>query len=251
MSAPVIPGAEPASFTGGPNGVLVMHGFTGNPQSMRGLAEAFAAAGYTVEMPLLPGHGTVVEDMIPTRWSDWSAAAEAAYADLAGRCERVAVAGLSMGGTLIAWLAEHHPEIAAVVAINAAVEAPDQSVVEMLDGMLAEGTDLMPAIGSDVAKPGVTELAYEGTPIAAARSLFDAVKDVQANLGQISCPVLVFTSTQDHVVAPSAGDVLASSVAGPVERVTLERSFHVATLDYDAEEIERRSVEFLAKVMAG
>ncbi|GAC1596708.1 MAG: alpha/beta fold hydrolase [Acidimicrobiales bacterium] len=251
MSAPVIPGAEPASFTGGPNGVLVVHGFTGNPQSMRGLAEAFAAAGYTVEMPLLPGHGTAVEDMIPTRWSDWSAAAEAAYADLAGRCERVAVAGLSMGGTLIAWLAENHPEIAAVVAINAAVEAPDPSVVEMLDEMLAEGTELMPAIGSDVAKPGVTELAYEGTPIAAARSLFDAVKDVQAKLGQISCPVLVFTSTQDHVVAPSAGDVLASSVAGPVERVTLERSFHVATLDFDAEEIERRSVEFLAKVMAG
>ncbi|GAC1531810.1 MAG: alpha/beta fold hydrolase [Acidimicrobiales bacterium] len=244
-------GAEPASFAGGPNGVLVVHGFTGSPQSMRGLAEAFAGAGYTVEMPLLPGHGTSVQDMVPTRWSDWSAAAEAAYLDLAGRCERVAVAGLSMGGTLIAWLAENHPEIAAVVAINAAVEAPDPSVVEMLDGMLAEGTDLMPAIGSDVAKPGVTELAYEGTPIAAARSLFDAVKDVQARLGQISCPVLVFTSTQDHVVAPSAGDVLASSVAGPVERVTLERSFHVATLDYDAEEIERRSVEFLAKVMAG
>ncbi|GAC1355803.1 MAG: alpha/beta fold hydrolase [Acidimicrobiales bacterium] len=251
MSAPVIPGAEPASFAGGPNGVLVVHGFTGNPQSMRGLAEAFAGAGYTVEMPLLPGHGTAVQDMVPTRWSDWSAAAEAAYVDLAGRCERVAVAGLSMGGTLITWLAENHPEIAAVVAINAAVEAPDPSVVEMLDGMLAEGTELMPAIGSDVAKPGVTELAYEGTPVAAARSLFDAIKDVQARLGQISCPVLVFTSTQDHVVAPSAGDVLATSVAGPVERVTLERSFHVATLDYDAEEIERRSVEFLAKVMAG
>jgi carboxylesterase len=64
----LIPGAEPFSAAGGPAGVLVLHGFTGNPQSMRGLAEAFAATGFTVELPLLPGHGTKVEDMIPTRW---------------------------------------------------------------------------------------------------------------------------------------------------------------------------------------
>src|SRR5687767_14302407 len=69
--SPIIPGAEPWSAVGGPNGVLVVHGFTGNPQSMRPLAEAFAAAGFTVELPLLPGHGTVIEDMIPTRWADW------------------------------------------------------------------------------------------------------------------------------------------------------------------------------------
>ena len=48
----------------------MLHGFTGNPQSMRPLAEALAAAGYTVDLPLLPGHGTAIEDMIPTRWAD-------------------------------------------------------------------------------------------------------------------------------------------------------------------------------------
>ncbi len=73
MTAPIIPGAEPWSAPGGSNGVLVLHGFTGNPQSMRPLAEALAAAGFTVELPLLPGHGTAVEDMVPTRWEDWSA----------------------------------------------------------------------------------------------------------------------------------------------------------------------------------
>src|SRR5580704_7049564 len=106
-SAPVLPGAESTSFPGGPVGVLVLHGFTGNPTSMRALAEALAEAGYAVELPRLPGHGTAVEDMLPTRWVDWSGAAEAAFADLAGRCAKVAVAGLSMGGTLAAWLAAH------------------------------------------------------------------------------------------------------------------------------------------------
>lgn len=251
MTAPVMPGAEPASFAGGPDGVLVLHGFTGNPQSMRSLAEAFAAAGYSVELPLLPGHGTSIEDMVPTRWADWSAAAEAAYSDLASRCRRVAIAGLSMGGTLATWLAERHPEVVALIAVNAAVEAPDASMLELIDGMLAEGTEVMAGIGSDIAKPDSSEMAYAGTPLAAVRSLFEAVAEVQKGLGSVVCPVLVFNSPQDHVVQPSSSDVLARGVAGPVERVTLDRSYHVATLDYDAEEIERRSVEFLGKVLAG
>src|SRR5436190_8098464 len=97
----LIPGAEPWSHTGqGPHGALVIHGFTGNPGSMRGLAEAFAAAGFHVEMPLLPGHGTTVDDMVPTRWADWAAAADDAYRAIAARADKVVVAGLSMGGAL-------------------------------------------------------------------------------------------------------------------------------------------------------
>src|SRR5918998_1676938 len=95
---PVLPGCEPWSTNGGRHGVLVLHGFTGCPQSMRPLAEAFADEGYTVDLPLLPGHGTSPDDLAATRWSDWSGAAEAVYENLAARCDRVVVAGLSMGG---------------------------------------------------------------------------------------------------------------------------------------------------------
>ena len=102
---PVLPGAEPFSAPGGPHGALVVHGFTGCPQSMRGLAEALAGAGFAVELPRLPGHGTTIDDMLETGWTDWSGAAEAAYQDLAGRCDKVVVGGLSMGGTLTLWLA--------------------------------------------------------------------------------------------------------------------------------------------------
>src|SRR5664279_5176723 len=75
VTAPIIPGCEPWSADGGSHGVLVLHGFTGNPQSMRPLAEAVAAAGYTVDLPLLAGHGPAVEDMLPTRWEDWTGGA--------------------------------------------------------------------------------------------------------------------------------------------------------------------------------
>jgi carboxylesterase len=240
VSAPILPGAEPFSTTGDGRGALVLHGFTGNPQSMRGLALALADAGLTVELPLLPGHGTDVADMVPTRWADWSAAAEVAYLELASRCESVVVVGLSMGGSLSVWLAERHPEIAALALVNPLIVPPDSDTLGFIAAMIEGGDELAP----------VAESAYAELPLRAAQSLFDGVAEVEAGLGSVTCPVLLFSSVNDHVVAPISGDRLAEAVSGPVERIVLERSFHVATLDYDKDEIEVRTVEFVTGVLA-
>ena len=196
MTAPIIPGAEPFSHAGTRQGVLVLHGFTGNPQSMRPQADALAAAGYTVELPLLPGHGTSIEDMVPTRWADYAAAAEAAYRALAARCDDVVVVALSMGGTLACVLAEHHPEIRGLVLVNPFVDPPAESFREVLRGLLDAGTEVAPGVGSDIAKEGVTELAYLGSPVAAALSLFEGIDEVAAGLAQIRCPVLLHVEPQ-------------------------------------------------------
>lgn len=248
MAASIIPGAEPYSATGDTRGALVLHGFTGNPQSMRGLAEALAGAGLAVELPLLPGHGTSVEDMLATGWEDWSTAAEDVYAELAGRSRRVVVAGLSMGGTLAVWLATRHPEIAGEVVINPLIDPPAESFREMLRGALDAGTETLPGIGSDIALEGVDELAYASSPVAPMLSMMEATDAIAAALGRVRCPVLLLSSRQDHVVPSASGDVLAAGVGGPIERVWLERSYHVATLDHDRGLIEARAVEFAAKV---
>ena len=216
---------------------------------MRGLALAFADAGFTVEMPLLPGHGTAVADMVPTRWADWSGAAEAAYVELAARCDSVVVVGLSMGGTLSAWLAERHPEIAALVLVNPLILPPDADTVAFIDALIEAGDELAPGVGSDIAREGSVELAYAELPLRAAQSLFAGAAEVEAGLGSVTCPVLLFSSAQDHVVEPASGDRLAEGVKGPVERIVLERSFHVATLDYDKDEIEARTVEFVTDLL--
>ena len=232
-------GCEPWSAEGGSNGVLVLHGFTGNPQSMRPLAQAFAAAGFTVDLPLLPGHGTAVEDMIPTRWDDWSGAAEAHFQALAARCDRVLVAGLSMGGALTCWLAERHPHLPGIVLVNPMVQAPAVELIEGGQALLDAGVATIDGIGSDIKKEGPVEAAYPGTPLAAGLSLFEAVADIGAHLGE------------DHVVDPVNGDVLETAVRGPVERIVLEDSYHVATLDNDAPRIEARAVEFALAVLGG
>jgi carboxylesterase len=248
VSPAVLPGAEAWSAPGGPAGALVIHGFTGCPQSMRGLAEAFASAGFTVELPRLPGHGTTVEDMATTGWADWSGAVEAAYRDLAGRCERVVAAGLSMGGTLAAWVGAHHPELAGLVLINAAVGMADDDLRKGLEDMLSQGIELMPGVAGDIADPDADELGYDQVPVRSLLSLGEAMLDLEGRLADIRCPVLILNSPQDHVVPPGASDRLAGSVSGPVERVTLEHSFHVATLDHDKEVIERAAVDFARRV---
>jgi carboxylesterase len=248
MTPDLMPGAEPWSADGGPVGVLVVHGFTGNPQSMRPLAEALAAAGCTVSLPLLPGHGTRVEDMLPTRWPDWSSAAEQAYDALAARCEAVCVAGLSMGGTLALWLASRHPEVRGIVLVNPLADGEAPGVTATVEQLRALGEPLVPGIGSDIALEGSVESAYPLTPVEPLLSLHGALADLRPALERITCPVLLLTSPADHVVEPVSSDLVAAAVQGPVERVTLERSFHVATLDHDADLVERSAVDFVRRV---
>lgn len=248
-SPPIIPGAEPWSADGtNGHGVLVLHGFTGNPHSMRGLATAFHAAGYTVDLPLLPGHGTNADDLATTSWDDWSACVEAAYDKLAARVDQVVVAGLSMGGALTCWLATRHPEITGIVCVNPATQvSPDMR--GFIEQLVQAGEEMMPGIASDIADPESVELGgYETIPIKPLLSMFEAEEAFGPDLAKIACPVLLLTSTQDHVVPPTDSDHLADEVSGPVERVTLERSYHVATLDYDRDLIEARAVAFADRV---
>src|SRR5271169_2124203 len=118
----VIPGAEPFSCDGGPVGVLLCHGFTGTPQSLRPWAEYLTEAGLTVRVPRLPGHGTSWQEMNRTRWEDWYAEADRNYRELRERCSKVFVMGLSMGGTLTLGLAEQYGDaISGIVLVNPSV----------------------------------------------------------------------------------------------------------------------------------
>ncbi|HUR18378.1 MAG TPA: alpha/beta fold hydrolase [Acidimicrobiales bacterium] len=232
-------------------GALVLHGFTGTPRSVSGVADALAGAGFVVESPLLPGHGGGMDDLVATGWAEWSAAVEAAYMDLGRRCRSVIVFGLSLGGSLACWLAAAHADVAGIVCLNPMIEPVADSFVEMLDQLVASGFSSVPAFGSDIARPDVVEESLGGAPFVPMQSLFAGVAEMAPRLEDIACPLLLLTSRKDHVVPPSSSDYLAARASGPVERVILERSYHVATLDWDAPEIEARTVAFARRVTAG
>jgi carboxylesterase len=247
----IIPGAEPLSVQGSDVGVLVVHGFTGNPATMRPLAEALAGAGFTVEMPRLPGHGTSIEDMMTTSWEDWSATAEAAYDDLAARSRAVVVVGLSMGGTITAWLAARHPDVAGIVCINPAISAREPEVKEMVQMMVDAGETIARPASVPTSPTRRLRAGVRGHPRSAACCRCSARSTTcSRSSGAITAPLLLLTSPEDHVVEPASSDHLAASVSGPVERVSLDRSYHVATLDHDKELIAERTIAFVQQVTA-
>ena len=254
MTAPaVLPEAEPMSHVGSTNvGVLVIHGFTGNPSSMRGIAEAMAALGHHVELPRLPGHGTTIDDMKLTQWADWSGEVRAAHARLAKRVERVVVAGLSMGGSLTLWSAFELDPVDGIVCINPATFPPASEMLEMVTELIGDGTEIAPGVGGDIADPSAVESAYDGSPLRAAYSMWtEGLAPMTDRYSELTMPLLLITSRQDHVVEPPNSEHLAVNYGGDIDHVWLERSFHVATQDYDAADIERRVGEFVARVTGG
>jgi carboxylesterase len=251
---PVLPGAEPFSHDGdgsdGAIGVLVSHGFTGTPQSMRPWAEHLAAAGFTVRLPRLPGHGTSWQELNRTRFEDWLAVVDATFTELSDRCSKVVVAGLSMGGTLVTRLAEQRgTEVAGLMLVNPAFRADDRRLAAL--PVVKHLVPSLPAIGNDVRKEGVTELAYTRTPLKALHSLVQAWDVVASDLPQVTQPLLLFRSAVDHVVPASSSALLLSRVSSKdVTEVILDNSYHVATLDNDADRIFEISTDFVRRVTA-
>jgi carboxylesterase len=243
----VVPGAEPFAHDGGPVGVLLSHGFTGSPASMTPWAHYLADRGHTVRVPRLPGHGTTWQEMNTTRWHDWYATVNAALTELTDRCDRVAVCGLSMGAALAMRLAEVRPDdIDALVLVNPVVGVKNWQL--KLLPALKWLVPSMPGIGNDIKKPGGDEVGYDRTPLKALASQLGGWREIRADLDKITAPLLVFRATDDHVVDATSLGLIRDGVSSSVtEYVTLENSYHVATLDHDAPVIFERSAAFIAE----
>jgi carboxylesterase len=228
--------------------VLLIHGFTGSTASMRPWGEYLAARGYAVSMPRLPGHGTTWQDLNKTTWADWYAEVQRAFDELRGACDRVVVGGLSMGAALALHLAEDRgSQVAGLVLVNPGLTNthPARHVRHVVKHLVPA----FPAIKNDIKKPGQDEVAYDRTPLKAAASMMDAWPGVIRDLPKVTQPLLMFRSREDHVVDPASGEHVMGKVSSQdlTERV-LENSYHVATLDHDAELIFEGSTAFIERV---
>ena len=248
-TADLVPGAEPFAFPGSEagsgTGVLLVHGFTGSPFSMRPWGEHLAAEGFAVRAPLLPGHGTRWQDCNLTTEGDWLQAVSGAFDELTAECDRVVVAGLSMGGTLAVRLAELRPDdVAGLVLVNPSLLT--QRLDAKLLPLLARLTPSWAPIANDIKKPGVTELAYPKLPTRAVLGLRRLWTATRADLAKVTAPLLVFRSVTDHVVEPASVQLLLAGVSSTdVTEVLLEDSYHEATLDNDAPRIFAGSVDWI------
>jgi len=234
---------RPFAWNGGETGVLLLHGFTASPVEVRMLGERLHKLGYTVAGPLLPGHGTVPDDLNRVRWQEWTQAAEDAYRDLTGRCARVFVAGSSMGGLLALYLAAGHPEIRGVLLYAPAILLRLAPVQEALLPLVSRFAPFRP-------KPGLDEddrwQGYHVDPLRGAVQLLRLQREVRRRLPEIEQPVQVVQGGKDTTVDTRVGEIILAGVRSEVKELHwMERSRHVVPLGPDLDEVVALAQRFI------
>jgi carboxylesterase len=243
------PHLDPSPFLleGGPIGVLLFHGFTSSPPEMRLVGDYLNQRGLTVSGPLMPGHGTTVEEMNRCQWADWTGHAEGALADLQARCETVFVGGLSMGSLLTLYLAAHHPELNGAVLYSPAV---------MVANPLIYLSPVLKYLIRQKAKSGKSDLtdpkaeqriwSYEEYPARAAHELLKLIRRVRRLLPRVTCPLLIVYSPLDRHIHPhSARYTYERAGSADKELVTFHNSGHGLTVDSEWESVSQKTYEFI------
>ena len=246
-----IPNSESLVLPGGKVGVLVLHGFTGSPVSVTPWAQGLNKAGFTVLAPRLPGHGTKWEDLNATTWEDWYSAAEAEFLELRRKCDRVFVAGFSVGGALALRLAQiHGSQMEGLILLNASIY--DNRKFFKLLPALKTFIPSIPGGPSDVAAPNSPRHGYGRTPLRALNSLRSLWKLVERDLYLVDVPLMVGYSINDHVVDPACSETIIDNVYSvDIREVIFEKSFHNVSLDYESDALNEETIEFIKDVLTG
>ena len=239
---------NPFFFEGNTTGCLLVHGFSGSPPEMRPMGVYLAEKGLTVIGVRLAGHGTTPEDMARTGWRDWVASAEEGLRELQGRCNRVFVAGLSMGGLITLHLAAHH-SVVGIVPMSAPAYIADWRFrfLPLVQYFIHWFT---PNIESDLTDPGAEKrlFSYKVLPTRCIVSLGKFMHLVRRELSQIQAPALIMQGEKDHHVPADSAQIIVEGIgSAEKEIVWWPNSGHCITVDSEREAVWARAYEFIAE----
>jgi carboxylesterase len=251
---------SPLTIPGDGRGVLCLHGITGTPFEVRPLAEALGRAGCTVEAPMLAGHGTTLADLAATGWPDWLRSAEQALEDVRARVGNrpVALCGFSMGGLLALRLARLYPDrVSALVVMSTPVRLRRFQVMGIraasrlpLNFRKLPGVCIPKLNGSDISDPELRHAnpGLRAFPLAALNALVDLMDTVRGDLPSIRTPTLVVHGRHDHTVPMEDSLELTGCLGSEViERLWLDKSFHIVLQDVERGEVIDRALRFLGR----
>jgi len=229
-------------------GVVCVHGLTGTPADLRFLGEQLARAGYAVRAPLLPGHGTTVDDLARRRWREWADCVEGAFDAMRARCDRVALVGQSLGGLLSLELASRRADVAAVATLAAPVwlGALGRRIARWAErGWLDRIRALPKPRGPDVRdrRARADNPSYRAFPVRAIAELAATMRAADASLDKIAAPVLVVHGEHDHTAPVACARYIAERTHGALR--ILPRSYHLVAADVERELVAAYVIEHL------
>ncbi len=235
----------------GSTGVLLLHGYTSSPSVVRPLAEHLAGGGMRVVAPLLPGHGTTIEDLNARTWRELAdAAANELYA-LQGQCDRVFIGGLSMGGLLSLHLGQRCQDIAGIIPMAAALYAKSPMrfalpLVRRIVGTIPKSKD--PSISIEDLSCAPLLWTYDKQALHFAAQLFELMRDVRSKMHKLDQPLLIFQGAHDKTVPMKAAeDIQALSSSRDTTLVVLENSGHCLTVDGERHFVSETVTKWIAE----
>lgn len=233
------------TWQGGKTGFLLLHGFTATTAEVRPLGEALHAAGHTVSVPLLPGHGTHPDDLNKVRWQDWVHTAQNEYEKMKAQCEEVWVAGESMGGLLCLLLAAKNPDIKNLMLYAPALYVNKMSAAYVLQYF-------MKYLAKKPRKDDFLWKGYNVYPLKGAVELLKLQKVARKALGKVTQPTLAFFSEKDATVKLAASDLLERKLGTKeLELVILKESPHVILLANQQKEVIDHSLKYVSEKING
>lgn len=216
---------------------VLLHGFTGNPAHFRHLGSQLCAAGYTINAPLLPGHGRAFEDLSTVDRSHWVEATLDAAREV-GDHRRVHLVGLSMGG-LLSVVAATRLDVATVTTINSPIVFCDwrvqfSRIARFVKPDIRWPEEPPPALDDEVAPYWIHA---DGFPTVAVAELFSLSRDALKLAPRVAIPSLVIQSKTDDTSHPKSGPRLHGALGGRSRLLWLEHSMHNALFDTERDVI--------------
>lgn len=256
------------TFEGGPVAVLLIHGLTGTPSEVKAVGKAIARRGYTVHGVQLAGHCGSEADLLATGWRDWYRSVEDAFERLKRRHRTVFVGGLSMGALLSLKLAADRPRDVAGLLLFSTTLFYDGWAIPwtrvLVKPALALGfarwvrfVEAPPyGIKDDRLRERIARSMLSGdsagagnasTPGRSLQQLHRLIAVVKAALPAIRTPALVVHARDDDMTSLRNAGYVAARIGGEVEKIVLDDSYHMVTLDKDRDRLVEASVGFIGR----
>lgn len=234
----IVNGAEPFLLPGGSKGVLLIHGFTGSPSEMILLGNYLYRQGYTVLGIRLAGHGTTVEEMANTNWHEWYHTACDGYHLLRGICSEISVIGLSMGGLLAMRIGRDFP-VKKIVSMSAPIFIANERNLRFLPPLERSVGRYQRKNRRDLPELAKRyNVSYTQMPLVCVHQLLDIIEDTKKILPEITRPILIAQSENDHTVKVESGQYIYDNVQSEEKHLfKMNLSGHLVTLDIEHDKL--------------
>ncbi|MBZ4226109.1 carboxylesterase [Bacillus wiedmannii] len=238
---------KPFTFEGGDRAVLLLHGFTGNSADVRMLGRFLEKKGYTCHAPIFKGHGVPPEKLVHTGPEDWWQDVMEAYQLLKDKgFEKIAVAGLSLGGVFSLKLGYTVP-VLGVVPMCAPMYIKSEET--MYQGILAYAREYKKREQKPPEQIEQEMLEFQKTPMNTLKALQELIADVRNNVDMIYAPTFVVQARHDEMINTDSANIIYNGVESTLKDIKwYEDSTHVITLDKQRDELHEDVYNFLEQL---